>query len=108
MEIIFDLAKSSRNEAERQLSFNEAVNFNWDSAVIIEDKRFPYPEQRLIATGFLGDRLHVLCFTRVNSDIRVISFRKTNLREVKKYEQEIKKAKENEDFERKAANEPRW
>ncbi|EKD78013.1 MAG: hypothetical protein ACD_42C00081G0001, partial [uncultured bacterium] len=86
MEIFFDMAKSLKNVAERQLSFDRAADFEWQTAVLFEDKRFAYPELRLIATGFLGERLHVLCFTPIKDGIRVISFRKANSREVKQYE----------------------
>ena len=40
-----------------------------------------------MAVGFMGERLHVLCFTPVAGGIRVISFRKANAREVRNYEQ---------------------
>jgi len=35
-----------------------------------------------------GNCLHVACFTETKDGIRVISFRKANNREVKRYEQE--------------------
>jgi hypothetical protein len=36
--------------------------------------------------GMLRDRLHVLCFVETDDGIRVISFRKANAREVRRYE----------------------
>jgi len=36
----------------------------------------------------LGKRLHIVCFTETKDGIRIISFRKANNREVKRYEQE--------------------
>ncbi|NCZ76214.1 MAG: BrnT family toxin, partial [Betaproteobacteria bacterium] len=33
-----------------------------------------------------GDRLHVLCFVETDDGIRVVSFRKANAREVRRYE----------------------
>ncbi|MBP6104319.1 MAG: BrnT family toxin [Gammaproteobacteria bacterium] len=48
-----------------------------------------YPEQRFVAIGYLEGRLHVLFFTAIKGEIRVISFRKANLREVKRYEKAI-------------------
>jgi hypothetical protein len=38
---------------------------------------------------YLEERLHVLCFTPIRSGVRVISFRKANLREMKRYDKEI-------------------
>lgn len=86
MEISYDPAKNDRNIRERGLSFDRALEFDFDTAIIEEDKRKPYPERRFVALGWLGDRLHVLCFTPVAGGIRVISFRKANQREMRDYE----------------------
>ncbi len=53
---------------------------------LFEDTRQDYPEQRFVAVGYLCSRLHVLCFTPITGGMRVISFRKANSREVKRYE----------------------
>jgi uncharacterized DUF497 family protein len=42
-------------------------------------------EIRYIAVGYLDNRLHILYFTKTLAGIRVISFRKANPREAKKY-----------------------
>lgn len=86
MKIEYDLNKSQRNIEERNLSFDEVAFFEWQSAVIVPDVRFDYPESRFTATGYLNGRLHVLCFTPIQGGVRVISFRKANKREVKRYE----------------------
>ena len=86
MKIEFDAAKNERNIRERSLSFERAAEFDFEGAMIQEDVRNPYSEIRYVATGFLGGRLHILCFTPVEGGIRVISFRKANKREVKYYE----------------------
>lgn len=87
MEISYDLAKNENNIAVRQLSFEQVVAFDFSTALIKQDVRKPYPETRYVAVGFLGNCLHVLCFTPIATGIRVISFRKANPREVKNYEQ---------------------
>ena len=87
MLIEFDPAKNERNIAERGLSFERAADFDFSSAIVGIDDRKTYPERRYVAVGFLDQRLHVLCFTPIESGIRVISFRKANRREVKAYEQ---------------------
>ena len=51
------------------------------------DERKEYPEIRFVAVGLLGDRVHILCFSETPDGIRVISFRKANSREVKRYVQ---------------------
>lgn len=86
MKVEFDLAKSAKNSEERGLPFDLAHDFDWQNADYIEDTRHEYPEHRFIAIGFLYDRLHVLCFTPIFGGVRVISFRKANQREIKRYE----------------------
>lgn len=83
----FDPLKSARNARERGLPFERAADFEWQDAVIVADTRREYGEARLVATGALGGRLHVLCFVRVADGIRVISLRRANRREVLEYEQ---------------------
>jgi uncharacterized DUF497 family protein len=85
MIIEFDLAKSAKNISERSLSFDRAIDFDWSVAIIEEDIRKDYPERRFVAVGYLDSRLHMLCFTPITGGIRVISFRKANLREARKY-----------------------
>lgn len=87
MDITFDPAKSERNARERGLPFDRVYEFDFDTAVIEEDVRFVYPEPRFVATGFIEQRLHVVCYTPTKTGIRVISFRKANDREVKGYGQ---------------------
>lgn len=87
MVIEFDPAKNTRNFRERGLSFESAGDFDFVSAMMREDTRKAYPEQRIVALGLLDTRLHVLCFTPVKGGIRVISFRKANRREEHAYEQ---------------------
>lgn len=89
MKIEFDPKKSEKNVSNRGLSFDEAIEFNWETAVYIEDNRKKYPERRFVAMGYLGVRLHIICFTPIVGGIRIISFRKANKREVRRYEEEI-------------------
>ena len=88
MKYDFDPAKSAKNVRERGLPFEAAAGFDLGTANIIVDRRRDYGEVRFIATGFIGTRLHVLCYTRIEGGIRVISLRKANQRERKKYEKE--------------------
>ncbi len=89
MKIDFDPAKTERNIRERKLSFERARDVDRVGAVVKEDDRNPYPEQRFVALGRMGQRLHVLCFVVVPGGIRVISFRKANEREVKSCDRAI-------------------
>ena len=83
--ITFDPRKNERNIRERGLPFGLAAEFEFETAHIQTDLREEYPETRYVALGNLHGRLHVLCFTETPDGIRVISFRKANDREVKRY-----------------------
>lgn len=87
MHIEFDQTKNERNLRDRGLSFERAAQFDFNTAIVKQDTRKPYPEVRFVAIGLLDGRLHVLCFTQVDGGIRVISFRKANAREVRDHEQ---------------------
>jgi uncharacterized DUF497 family protein len=88
MKIDFDPIKSEQNVKLRFLPFDSAGDFDWETAIYYEDDRMDYPEDRIIALGFLGVRLHVICFTPIDGGVRIISFRKANRREVRCYEEE--------------------
>lgn len=85
MRIEFDPNKSLRNINERGLSFEDAARFDFGTARFAMDTRCNYGEARYVAVGYLGRRLHVLCFVDITGGIRVISFRKANAREAKRY-----------------------
>jgi uncharacterized DUF497 family protein len=84
--IDFDPEKNATNVRERGLSFERVADFDFDTAIVKEDRRKTYPELRYVAMGWLDVRLHVLCFTPIAGGIRVISFRKANSREIKNYD----------------------
>jgi uncharacterized protein len=86
MKIEFDPVKSEKNARERGLPFDLVEQFDWENSETEFDRRFPYPEERRITFGFIGARLHVVCHTPIEGGIRVISFRKANEREKRKYE----------------------
>lgn len=85
MRITFDPTKNERNIRERNLPFESAAEFDFESALVGADSRQEYGETRYVALGNLRGRLHVLCFTETSDGIRVISFRKANDREVRHY-----------------------
>ena len=83
VEITFDPKKNARNIQERNLSFELAAEFDFESAATHVEQRGS--ENRIVSVGYLGDRLHVLCYLETDTGIRVISFRKANAREAMKY-----------------------
>jgi uncharacterized DUF497 family protein len=81
----FDSAKDENNLDKHGLSLADVEGFEWETAVVREDTRKQYAEQRFEAAGFIGERLHVMIYCLRSNAIRVISLRKANAREVKRY-----------------------
>ena len=81
----FDPAKDESNLDKHGVSLADADGFEWETAVVREDTRKQYAEPRFEATGYIGDRLHVMVFCLRAETVRVISLRKANPREVKSY-----------------------
>ncbi len=90
MEIEFDPEKNDRNVRERGISFEQARDFEWDGALVWRDTRRDYSEERFIALGLIGERLHSLVFTARGDAVRIISLRKANRREELRYEQKAR------------------
>jgi len=89
MKIVFSATKNAKNILERGLSFDRVAEFDFLSATFLIDERQDYGEQRQIAIGYLDGRLHFLCFVQIPDGIRVVSFRKANIREARKYDKPI-------------------
>jgi len=62
-----------------------ATGFEWDTARIEQDVRFDYGELRFQAIGYIGERLHFMVFCVRAGKNRIISLRKANPREIKRY-----------------------
>ena len=84
-----DPKKENRNIAARGLSLDLAATLDWTTALIWEDTRKDYGEQRFCVLGFINDRLHSVVFAPRSGKPIVISLRKANKREVTRYEKAI-------------------
>jgi uncharacterized DUF497 family protein len=89
IEIDYHLQKCQSNIKYRGLSFDLAKQFDFDNALIWEDTRHDYGERRLCALGFIEQRLHCVVFTLRDDVFWIISLRKANKREEKRYEKFI-------------------
>jgi uncharacterized DUF497 family protein len=85
MAVTFDPEKNARSIAERGLSFERVAELEWDTAVIAEDTRGDYGGPSLLVMARLDGCLHAAVVTPRGEDLHVISFRRTNKREVKRY-----------------------
>ena len=86
MEIEFDAAKNRRNIARRGLAFDRVSDFDFDTALIVEDDRRDYGEARYRAIGRMGVDVVAVVFTMRGRSLRVISLRHANKKERQTYE----------------------
>jgi len=85
----WDENKRLANLARHGVDFNDAVDFQWDTAIETLDDRFDYGEERWVALGFISNILHIMVYTFRAQTIRIISLRKANRRERKYYEKKF-------------------
>jgi len=85
MEFDFDPGKDAANIAKHGLSLDAARWLDWDTAVIWPDVRFDYGEARMSALGYIGMRLYAVAFVDRGAIRRIISLRKDNPREYRRY-----------------------
>ena len=85
----WDPEKESRNVHRRNLDFATASQI-WDGSVVEQvDERRDYGETRIIATGEFDGSVLVVVYTWRGEARRIISARKANSREKRRYEAEI-------------------
>jgi uncharacterized DUF497 family protein len=83
--IQFDQAKDAKNTEKHGVSLAAAAGFEWEDAVTWPDQRQDYGEQRFAGLGYIGDRLFDVVFVSRGEALRIISLRKANQREVRRY-----------------------
>jgi uncharacterized DUF497 family protein len=85
MRYTFDPAKDAVNQAKQGISLALAETLFAGSHLTVTDDRFDYGEVRKVALGLINDRLFVCVYADREAERRVVSLRKANQREVKRY-----------------------
>jgi len=85
MEITFDPNKNKLNIEKHGISLADAQLLEWGTLWATEDLRGNYQETRIIGYAYIELRLMNVIYTDRGEIRRVISLRKANKREVKKY-----------------------
>jgi hypothetical protein len=86
MDFEWDSAKADANEAKHGVPFELARRVFDDSrCVVLEDTRQNYGEERFVALGIIDDRIYTVAFTWRGETCRIISARKANGREIRRY-----------------------
>jgi uncharacterized protein len=85
MTISYDPAKRKATLAARNLDFADAESVIVGPKFQFVDDRNDYGEERITTIGLLEGRMTVVVWTRRGNDHHVISMRKANEREQRKY-----------------------
>lgn len=87
MEFEWDQAKSEACFTERGFDFAYVLSAFWDPGRLIRrDARWDYGEDRYQLLGAIEGRVFFVAYTHRGTVFRIISARKANRREVKRYE----------------------
>lgn len=86
MELTWDETKRQRTLAERGLDFADAVEVFKGIHLSFPDERKDYGEPRFITVGLLKGRMVVLVYSPRDDARHIISMRKANDREIKKFQ----------------------
>ena len=87
MRFEFDAAKDRSNREKHGLSLGLAFELAWDAALLWFDDRKDYGETRILALAPKTGVLYVVAFVDRADVRRIISLRRANRREVKRYVQ---------------------
>jgi uncharacterized DUF497 family protein len=85
----WDDAKRRKTLDKRGLDFQDCELVFAGPTFSFLDSRFNYGEERTVTIGFLKGRMVAVVHCDRGSDIRIISMRKANGRERKKYEKAL-------------------
>jgi len=89
MQITFDPDKDAVNLKKHGLSLQFGTDILADPNVLdLPDVRWDYGEDRWIAYGRVGARIYVCVYAEYADHSRIISVRKANERETKRYQTE--------------------
>lgn len=90
MRISYDAEKREWTLENRRVDFEDSVHVFAGTAITIEDDRKDHGETRFQTFGLLGDRLVSVVWTPRGEARHIISMRKANDRERRKYEAQFR------------------
>ena len=89
MQVTFDAAKDAANFAKHGVPLALAVELEWGGLVAVPDTRRNYGEKRMVGYAPIGQRVFCVVYTDRGHERRIISLRKANGREVRRYASEV-------------------
>jgi uncharacterized DUF497 family protein len=87
MLIEYDPVKDQINQEKHGVSLAQAGFLDWATALIRTDTRFDYREARYQALGLPESRVYLAALTLRDDALRIISLRRANRREERRYEE---------------------
>lgn len=85
VEISFDPAKDESNLHKHSVSLSLANLIDWSEVWFEVDVRLDYREVREVGYAVIDNRLYCVLYTQRGNTMHIISLRKANRREVKRY-----------------------
>lgn len=92
MKITCDPVKRAATLADRDVDFLDAEHVFAGRTLTVQDARRAYGETRFQTVGFLGNRMVMVVWTPRGEARHVISMRKCNAKEQKRYSQRFAEA----------------
>lgn len=89
MKITYDKQKRLYTIKDRSLYFEDAAKVFEGPVFEFEDERFDYGETRMVTVGYLVGRMVMIVWTKRGDARHIISMRKTNEKEQKKYQKRL-------------------
>jgi len=89
MAIEFDPQKRAATLEARGLDMADTAEVFDGPHMTFPDVRFDYAEERFVTVGFMGGRMVVLAWTHRGRARRIISLRKANDREQRKFAEQL-------------------
>ncbi|MDR5783234.1 BrnT family toxin [Caballeronia sp. LZ065] len=84
-DITFDPLKDAINCLQHGVSLGLARDIAWDNLIRWVDDRYDYGELREVGLAPLRGHIFCVVFTRRDNQRRIISLRRANKREIKRY-----------------------
>ncbi len=89
----WDDEKNRINIEKHSVDFNDTIDIFQNIRLTAVDKRRDYGETRKISIGKINNNICIVVYTERKDVIRIISARKANQRERRKYYEHIERAK---------------
>lgn len=85
MKIDFDPRKDEANRTKHGIGLAQAARLDWSAVLWKPDERSAYGEPRCVGVGPIDDRLFDVVYGDRGPVRRIISLRRANAREVRRY-----------------------